>query len=101
MFNRPILKEEKGKFYVLEYEVEEPDRYFENTFLVDCHEFIINFDYPITMVPPIVYDTSLESHEKKYCDKQPVVIEINKERATARWKRMNIFQGQSFRFEWK
>lgn len=101
VFNRPILKEEKGKFYVLEYEVEEPDRYFENTFLVDCHEFIINFDYPITMVPPIVYDTSLESHEKKYCDKQPVVIEINKGRATARWKRMNIFQGQSFRFEWK
>ena len=68
---------------------------------MDCHEFIINFDYPITMVPPIVYDTSLESHEKKYCDKQPVVLEINKERATARWKRMNIFQGQSFRFEWK
>ena len=101
VFNRPILKEEKGKFYVLEYEVEEPDRYFENTFLVDCHEFIINFDYPITMAPPIVYDTSLESHEKKYCNKQPVVIEINKGRATARWKRMNIFQGQSFRFEWK
>ena len=101
VFNRPILKEEKGKFYVLEYEVEEPDRYFENAFLVDCHEFIINFDYPITMVPPIVYDTSLESHEKKYCDKQPVVIEINKGRATARWKRTNIFQGQSFRFEWK
>ncbi|HET7642789.1 MAG TPA: adenylate/guanylate cyclase domain-containing protein [Nitrososphaeraceae archaeon] len=101
VFNRPILKEEKGKFYVLEYEVEEPDRYFENTFLVDCHEFIINFDYPITMTPPIVYDTSLESHEKKYCNKQPVVIEINKGRATARWKRMNIFQGQSFRFEWK
>jgi Adenylate and Guanylate cyclase catalytic domain len=101
VFNRPILKEEKGKFYVLEYEVEEPDRYFENAFLVDCHEFVINFHYPITMIPPIVYDVSLESHEKKYCDKQPVVIEINEGRATARWKRMNIFQGQSFRFEWK
>jgi hypothetical protein len=101
VFNRPILKEEKGKFYVLEYEVEEPDKYFENAFLVDCHEFIINFDYPVTMMPPIVYDVSLESHEKKYCDKQPVVIEINGGRATARWKRMNIFQGQSFRFEWK
>ncbi|MGE0243562.1 MAG: adenylate/guanylate cyclase domain-containing protein [Nitrososphaeraceae archaeon] len=101
VFNRPILKEEKGKFYVLEYEVEEPDKYFENAFLIDCHEFIINFDYPVTMMPPVVYDVSLESHEKKYCDKQPVIIEINKERATARWKRMNIFQGQSFRFEWK
>ena len=25
VFNKPILKGEKGKFYVLEYEVEEPD----------------------------------------------------------------------------
>jgi hypothetical protein len=101
VFNKPILKGEKGKFYVLEYEVEEPDKYFENTFLVDCHEFIINIDYPITMAPPAVYDVSLESHEKNYCDIQPVIIESNKERAIARWKKRNIFQGQSFRLEWK
>jgi hypothetical protein len=100
VFNKPILKGEKGKFYVLEYEVEEPDKYFENAFLVDCHEFIINIDYPITMAPPVVYDVSLESHEKNYCDIQPVLIESNKERAIARWKKRNIFQGQSFRLEW-
>lgn len=101
VFNKPILKGEKGKFYVLEYEVEEPDKYFENAFLVDCHEFIINIDYPITMMPPVVYDANLESHEKNYCDTQPVIIESNKERAIARWKRMNIYQGQSIRLEWK
>lgn len=101
IFNKPILKGEKGKFYVLEYEVEEPEKYFENAFLVDCHEFIINIDYPITMMPPIVYDVTLESHEKNYCDTQPVIIESNKERAIARWKKMNINQGQSFRLEWK
>ena len=101
VFKKPILKGEKGKFYVLEYEVEEPDKYFENAFLVDCHEFIINIDYPITMMPPVVYDANLESHEKNYCDTQPVIIESNKERAIARWKRMNIYQGQSFRLEWK
>lgn len=101
VFNKPVIKGEKGKFYVLEYEVEEPDKYFENAFLVDCHEFIINIDYPITMTSPIVYDVNLESHEKNYCDIQPVIIENNKERAIARWKKRNIFQGQSFRLEWK
>jgi len=48
--------------------VEEPDKYFENAFLVDCYEFIINIDYPITMTALVVYDVNLESHEKKYCD---------------------------------
>lgn len=100
-FNKPILKGERGKFYVLEYEVEEPDKYFENAFLVDCHEFIINIDYPITMAPPVVYDINIESHEKNYCDIQPAIIESNKKRAIARWKKRNIFQGQSFRLEWK
>ena len=41
--------------------MEEPDKYFENTFLVDCHEFIINMDYPITMTAPLVYDVNIES----------------------------------------
>ena len=101
VFNKPILKGERGKFYVLEYEVEEPDKYFENAFLVDCHEFIINIDYPVTMTAPVVYDVNIESHEKNYCDIQPAIIESNSERVIARWKRRNIFQGQSFRLEWK
>ena len=62
---------------------------------------LINIDYPRSMAPPVVYDLSLESHEKHYCDIQPVIIESDKERATARWKKRNIFQGQSFRLEWK
>jgi hypothetical protein len=53
------------------------------------------------MMPPVVYDANLESPEKNYCDTQPVIIESNKERAIARWKRMNIYQGQLFRLEWK
>ena len=53
---------------------------------------MINIDYPITITSPIVYDVNLESHEKNYCDIQPVIIESNKERAIARWKKRNIFQ---------
>jgi hypothetical protein len=81
--------------------VEEPDKYFENAFLVDCHEFIINIDYPITMTAPVVYDVNIESHQKNYCDIQLAIIESNNERVIARWKKRNIFQDQSFRLEWK
>ncbi|HEY8522371.1 MAG TPA: hypothetical protein VIL14_01285 [Nitrososphaeraceae archaeon] len=80
--------------------MEEPDKYFENAFLVDCHEFIINIDYPITMTAPVVYDVNIES-QKNYCDIQLAIIESNKERVIARWKKRNIFQDQSFRLEWK
>jgi hypothetical protein len=53
------------------------------------------------MTSPIVYEVNLESHEKNYYDIQPVIIESNKERTIARWKKRNIFQEQSFRLEWK
>jgi hypothetical protein len=58
-------------------------------------------DYPLTMTSPIVYDVNLESHEKNYCDIQPIIIESNMELTITRWKKRNIFQGQSFRLEWK
>jgi hypothetical protein len=33
--------------------------------------------------------------KKNYCDIQPAIIESNNERVIARWKKRNIFQGQS------
>ena len=44
--------------------MEEPDKYFENAFLVDCHEFIINIDYPITMTALVVYDVKMNLMKK-------------------------------------
>ena len=64
IFNKPVIKGKKRKFYILEYEVKEPDKYFENAFSLDCHEFIINIDYLITMTSHIVYDGNLKYHEK-------------------------------------
>jgi hypothetical protein len=103
IFNRPIFKSEKGRYYVLEYDVEELDRYFENYFAVDCHTFIVTIDYPKDMTTPVVYDVNLENDEVKRYIVQPVVEKgrANKRnRNLARWTKKDIIQGQSFKFEW-
>ena len=102
-FNKPILKSEKGRYYVLEYDVEELDRYFENYFAVNCQCFIVTIDYPKDMTAPIVYDVNLETDEVKRYKIQPVIQKRkgNKNnRNLARWTKKDIVQGQSFKFEW-
>lgn len=103
IFNRPILKSDKGRFYVLEYDVEELDRYFENYFAVECLSFTVTIDYPKEMAPPIVYDVNLETDEVKRYKRQPVVEKRKgnkKDRNFARWTKKDIIRGQSFKFEW-
>jgi hypothetical protein len=49
----------------------------------------------VTVTAPVIYNVNIESHEKNYCDILSAIIESNSERVIARWKRRNIFQGQS------
>ena len=99
MFNRPINKYEKDRYFVLEYEVEEPYRYFENAFLVNCEKFEIDFSYPSGINNPRVYELDMENESKKLVASQPSIIREGKN-FVAKWRRKNISQGQSFRFEW-
>ena len=46
-FNQPIVKGETDKSYTLEYDVEEPNRYFENAFLIDCQDVTPQHRVPI------------------------------------------------------
>jgi hypothetical protein len=100
VFNEPIEKGEKGRHYTLEYEVEEPERYFENAFLVYCEKFVVNIDYPAKMKPPVVSEVNLETEEKKKSKAQPAVARGGNGRCTAKWTRKEISPGLSFRFEW-
>jgi hypothetical protein len=101
IFNRPVMKAEKGRYYILEYDIEEPDRYFENTFLVDCQKFMMSIDYPPGMDPPIVYELNLENEDqKKRCRIQPIIRRTEDHHNIAKWVKRDIVQGQSFRFEW-
>ena len=46
IFNKPIFKGDKDRYYLLEYDVEEPEKYFENTFLEGCEKGEVAFDFP-------------------------------------------------------
>ena len=41
-FSEPITKGDIDRKYTLVYEVEEPERYFENAFLVDCQHYVMS-----------------------------------------------------------
>lgn len=103
IFNRPIEKGEEGRSYVVEYELMEPNRYFENAFLVSCEKFVFVMDYPASMKPPVVYEISLENEVKKRSKVQPTIekrVRSGEKRCIARWARKDVTPGQSFSFEW-
>jgi hypothetical protein len=99
LFNKPIEKNEKGRHYTLEYDVEEPERYFENAFLVNCDRFIVNIDFPAGSKPPVLYEVSLETEEKKKSKIQPSLTK-SAGRLVGRWMKKDVAPGTSFRFEW-
>lgn len=98
LFNSPVERGEKSR-YVLEYEVEEPERYFENAFLVACGKFVITMDYPAGMKAPTVYEVSLETEAKKKTGVQPTLTKTGN-RCFAKWARKEMPPGLSYRFEW-
>jgi hypothetical protein len=108
VFNKPITKSDKvRRYYILEYDVEEKGKYFENYFGTNCGRFVVTIEYPSHVSPPVAYEVNLETDEVIKCRIQPTVEKIKKvstsngKRSIARWVKRNVIQGQSFRFEWK
>ncbi|MGQ0792458.1 MAG: adenylate/guanylate cyclase domain-containing protein [Nitrosopumilaceae archaeon] len=100
-FNKPILKGENNRMYTLVYEVEEPERYFENAFLIDVNKYIFNFKYPANgcQCKPIVYDVNQETDEKTKSKKQPEIVKIG-EHYVAKYIRDENIKGETIRIEW-
>jgi hypothetical protein len=109
VFNSPIERKEKGRFYYLEYDVKEEERYFENHFGVNCHKFVVTIDYPKGVNFPVVYAVDLEAEKIKKCKIQPTIVtnseesisSVTRDRTLVRWAKKDISKGQCFRFEWK
>ncbi len=101
MFSDPITKGETGRKYTLIYEVEEPERYFENAFLIDCQQFTMSFKYPINsgIKRPELYEILQESETKT---KSPVVPTIEKEGniEMVKWEMVDLVKGKTLRIEW-
>ena len=100
-FNVPIMKNEEGRYYIIEYEVEEPERYFENAFLIDSKKLVIKMEYPAnnSIKEPIFYELNQETEEKKISKAKPT-IRKNGDTYLIRWAKEGITKGQTFRIEW-
>jgi hypothetical protein len=100
-FNTPILKGEKNRSYTLVYEVEEPDRYFENAFLIDVNKYVFNFKYPENgcECKPVMYDVNQETEEKTKSKSQPIIEKIGTH-YVAKYIRDDNIKGETIRVEW-
>ena len=100
-FNQPIVKGEKDRKYTLVYEVEEPQRYFENAFLIDVQKFILNFKYPANgcECKPTIYEINQETEQKTKSQVQLIVDSIG-DYNVAHFVREENIKGETIRIEW-
>jgi len=100
-FSEPITKSDTGKSYTLVYEVEEPERYFENAFLIDCQKFKMAFKYPKEsgIKRPELIEISQESDEKTKSKVEPK-MEQDESHEIISWEITDIIKGKTFRIEW-
>lgn len=100
-FNKPILKDDEYRYYTIEYETEEPERYFENAFLIDCKKLVLKIEYPENgkIKELTLYEINQETEEKKKSKIRPVIRHVGNINR-ARWAKTDIIKGQTFRLEW-
>jgi len=100
-FYEPILKAEKDHSYTMEYDVEEPERYYENAFLIDCQNLEFSIEYPTNgkINTPVLYIINQETDVKTKSDLQAISEKVNgNEKRT--WKIESSVKGQTYRIEW-
>jgi len=100
-FSEPITKGDSGKGYTLVYEVEEPERYFENAFLIDCQEYNMSFKYPTNkgVKRPELIEISQETDKQTKSKVEPKIKQLDSQEVVS-WKITNIIKGKTFRIEW-
>jgi len=100
-FQEPIIKGDVGKKYTLVYEVEEPERYFENAFLIDCQKLSMGFKYPLNkgINQPVLYEISQETEKKSKSDVESI-IDKSDNHEIVQWEMTDIPKGRTFRIEW-
>jgi len=99
-FNTPVIKGEKDRQYTLIYEVEEPERYFENAFMIDVNNLVFHFQYPKSFeCSPKMYNVNQETEEKTLA-KQQLEFETVGNYIVAKYERHENIKGETMRLEW-
>jgi len=101
MFTKPILKGEQGRGYTIEYDLEEPKRYFTNAFLIDCNKLILVIEYPDDpeIKEPILYDIIQETEKQTVSDTKPKIEKIETGTRMT-WVKKEITKGETFKLMW-
>jgi len=100
-FPEPVLKEETGRKYTIIYQVEEPERNFENAFLVDAGKFSLNFKYPTDCLKcePKIYEINQETGEKTK-PKEKLKIVQSENYGILRFSKVGNMKGESIGIDW-
>lgn len=100
-FREPVCKGDAGRTYTLMYQVEEPERYFENAFLIDCQKFILNFKYPVDsgISTPKMFEVNQETEQKTLSTINPTVEKSDGHEITT-WTFLDVTKGKTYRIEW-
>ena len=81
--------------------MEEPEKYFENAFLIDCQDLSLSIKYPNS--PKInevtLYTINQETDEKTKSEISPIT-EKNDESIKVTWSTKDNVKGKTFRIEW-
>lgn len=100
IFPNPIMPNQTGSGYTLEYHTEEPKKLYDNSFLVDCKEFNLAFSFPSESIfDPQLYEINPENDQKAKSTVLPSKSESEKSTILS-WKINDVLKGQNFRLEW-
>jgi hypothetical protein len=73
--NEPVFQGQTGRLYSVKYEVEEPERFFENLFLLNSKKLTVQFTFPTQnkMNKPNLYMIQQYNREKKLLGYDPSI----------------------------
>jgi len=100
-FNQPILNSDSNRSYTLEYEIEEPERIFENSFQVNCTQFELVFIYPENsgISKPSIFEVNPET-ETVTPSEIKALSQNQDHNISLKWTFENISKGSTLRIKW-
>ena len=100
-FNMPIVRGQNSRSYTLEYDVEEPDRYFENFFNINCDKYLVSIVYPSNgEIVPIFYSVNAEKDTRAELKTQPKIKKLENGLLMASWSKNGVKRTECFGLRW-
>ena len=99
-FETPITKDDSNRRYTLEYDVEEPERFFENAFQVNCKRFDLEFSFKNnSKIMPVLFEVNQETEQKRESQARKNIAEYDGH-VKITWTFEDMVKGRAIRLEW-